>query len=82
MQITRLSSKGQLILPKSLRDAHGWHEGVEFILLEQDEGVFLKPLNPFTGTTLDQLVGCVGYKGPKKTLKQMENAIAKGVKGA
>jgi AbrB family looped-hinge helix DNA binding protein len=80
MQTTRLSSKGQLILPKSLRDAHGWHTGVEFVLLEEGDGVFLKPLNPYAGTKLDQLVGCLGYKGPKKTLKQMEDAIAKGAK--
>ena len=80
MQTTRLSSKGQLILPKSLRDAHGWHTGVEFVLLEEDDGVLLKPINPYAGTELDQLVGCVGYKGRKKTLKQMEEGMAKGAK--
>jgi len=26
------------------------------------------------------VIGCVGYKGPKKSLKDMEAAIAKGAK--
>ncbi len=80
MQTIRLSSKGQLILPKSLRDAHGWHAGVEFVLIEAADGVFLKPLNPYAGITLDQLKGCLGFKGPKKSLKHMEAAIDKGAK--
>jgi AbrB family looped-hinge helix DNA binding protein len=39
MQTTRLSSKGQIILPKTIRDAHGWHSGIEFVLIDQNEGV-------------------------------------------
>jgi hypothetical protein len=35
---------------------------------------------PYTETTLEQLIVCVGYKGPKKTLKQMEKAIVQGAK--
>lgn len=82
MQTTRLSSKGQLVLPKTLRDAHGWHSGIEFVLVEQNDGVFLKPLNPHKGSHASQLLGCLGYKGLKKTLKQMEEGIAKGTKRA
>ncbi|PZN73131.1 MAG: hypothetical protein DM484_23225 [Candidatus Methylumidiphilus alinenensis] len=29
METTRLSSKGQVILPKSVRDAHHWSPGSE-----------------------------------------------------
>ncbi len=29
-------------------------------------------------TTLDDLVGCAGYKGPTRSLEEMEAAIARG----
>jgi len=77
---TKLSSKGQLIIPKSIREDHGWHTGLQFIVLEHNDGLLLKPAKPEFSVTLDDVIGCTGYKGPKKSLKSMEKAIAKGVK--
>ena len=39
---TRLSTKGQVILPKDLRDRRGWKPGAEFVVEERPEGVLLK----------------------------------------
>jgi len=39
MEKVKLSSKGQVILPKSVRNAHGWQAGMEFILEEVAEMV-------------------------------------------
>ena len=36
---TKLSSKGQLVIPKTVRDAHGWKEGMEFEFVENERGV-------------------------------------------
>lgn len=66
MQKARLRASGRITLPKTLRDAHGWREGIEFVLFEKNGGISLKPINPYSGTTLDQLIGCVGHKDPKK----------------
>jgi AbrB family looped-hinge helix DNA binding protein len=80
MEMTRLSSKGQVILPKSVRDARSWEAGTQFVVEEVPEGVLLRPLRPFGVTTFDEVFGCLQYSGRAKTLRQMEKAIAKGVK--
>ncbi|OQX19030.1 MAG: AbrB family transcriptional regulator, partial [Desulfobacteraceae bacterium IS3] len=41
-------------------------------------GILLKPLEHFQETTIEDVLGCTGYKGPKKSLRDMEDAIAKG----
>ena len=43
MEKTRLSSKGQLVLPKALRDARNWGEGTEFVVESVADGVLLRP---------------------------------------
>jgi AbrB family looped-hinge helix DNA binding protein len=80
MDTTRLSSKGQVILPKAVREARNWQPGTEFTVEEVDDGVLLRPVKPFKPTTLEEVVGCTGYKGPAKSLEDMERAIARGVK--
>lgn len=80
MQTTRLSSKGQIIIPQSIREAHHWHAGIEFTVTETDQGVLLSPIKPFKKTTIQTVLGCTGYKGRKKSLKDMQAGIAKGAK--
>jgi AbrB family looped-hinge helix DNA binding protein len=80
MDTTRLSSKGQLVLPKSIRDADDWGEGTEFSVERVPEGVLLRPLRPVPPTRLDDVVGSTGYRGPARSLEDMERAIARGVK--
>ncbi len=79
MEITRLSTKGQVILPKTIRDARGWGAGTELVVEETPGGVTLRPLRQ-PPSRLDDVVGCLRYTGRAKTLRQMEKAIAKGVK--
>jgi len=78
-EITRLSTKGQLILPKTIRDARGWSAGTELVVEETPGGVTLRPVRQSRPSRLEDVVGCLRYTGRTKTLRQMENAIAKGV---
>ena len=80
METTRLSSKGQVILPKSVRDANHWGVGTEFEVVTTPEGVLLRPAKPFPVTRLQDVIGCVGYQGPTKSIKEMEEAIQKGIR--
>jgi AbrB family looped-hinge helix DNA binding protein len=80
MEITKLSSKGQLVLPKRLREAHNWQPGTKFLIEEGSDGLLLRPLLPFPPTRLEDVVGCLPYRGKPKTLQQMQDAIKVQVK--
>lgn len=78
MAKTRLSSKGQVIIPKLSRDIHHWEAGQELVVIDTEEGVLLKPACPFPPATLDELAGCLSYSGSAKSLEEMEQAIQQG----
>ena len=80
MNTTRLSSKGQLVLPKAIRDADNLPEGTEFTVERVPQGVQLRPLRAFPATRLEEVIGCAGYRGSTRSAADMERAIAKGVK--
>ncbi len=79
MEVTRLSSKGQVVIPKQIRAAHHWKVGVEFLVTEVEEGILLKPVPPaFPHTDIEDAMGCIDYQGKRVSLKDMEEAIKKG----
>ena len=80
MEKTRLSNKGQIVIPKAIRVRHGWEAGLEFVIENVNDGIKLKPIRPYKKTTINDVMGCMGYKGHKKSLEDMEAAIAKGAK--
>ena len=80
METTRLSNEGQIVIPKNVRAAHGWEPGLEFVVEDTGDGVKLRPLTPYLESKAEELLGCAGYKVPKKSLKEMEAAIAKGAR--
>jgi len=43
----RVSSKGQIVVPKSVRDELGLTEGTEVEFVRQGRGVFLQPVDAF-----------------------------------
>ena len=38
----KVSSKGQVVIPKPLRDAYGIHEGGEVLMIPVEEGILVK----------------------------------------
>ena len=80
MATTRLSTKGQVIIPKAIRDQTNWQPGAELEVMARDGGVFLAPKAARKRYTLDDLIGCLPYKGPPKTLEDMERGIEEGVR--
>jgi AbrB family looped-hinge helix DNA binding protein len=80
MEITILSTKGQLILPKNIRDARAWVPGTEFTVEETKDGILLRPAGLFPEAQLEEVAGCLRTRGKAKTLAQMDAAIASEVK--
>lgn len=78
---TRMSSKGQIIIPKPLRTLHQWVPGTELEVIDVGDGVLLRPRAPFAATTLDDVVGCLPHTGPALTDEDIAAAVAAGVKG-
>ena len=77
---TRLSSKGQVVLPKSVRKDRNWGPGTEFVVEQVNDGVLLRPVKAVQTGSVKELLGCTGYQGPARSLGQMQEAIARGVK--
>lgn len=75
MAKTRLSSKGQVVIPKAVRDRHGWEPGVELEVEDHGEAVVLRPANPFPPTTFEEVRGCLRYDGPPVTIQEMDAAV-------
>lgn len=78
MNLIRLSSKGQIVIPKAIRDKHHWREGQELEVIESDDGLVLKGKRPFNRADLKDVAGCLPYNGKAKTVEEMDAAIAQG----
>lgn len=79
METTKLSSKGQIIIPKIIRDSHNWQPGQEFAVIDLEDGIMLQVKKPFPPTTLREVAGSLKYDGAPKTLEDMEKAVKEGV---
>ena len=84
LEKTRLSTKGQIVLPKIIRTAHAWGPGTEFTVEETPQGILLKPARKLPVTRLEDVAGCLKpyYKGKPITIKEMRMAGAKAVREA
>ena len=80
METTKLSSKGQVIIPKHYRNSHHWEAGQELIVIDTGDGILLKPKTPFQETSIENVASCLKYTGKPKSIEDMELAIAQGIK--
>lgn len=73
MQLTTLTSKGQITIPKNVRDTIGLHTGdkIEFVITEKNE-VLLRPITK----KADDVFGVLHRAGKEPvTIEQMDAAI-------
>jgi AbrB family looped-hinge helix DNA binding protein len=79
METTKVSSKGQVVLPRAVRERKKWQPGTTLVVEETQEGVLLRPEKPFPPITVDEFIAVLEkrkYKGKPKTIEEMDTAIA------
>ncbi len=79
MHSTVLSSKGQVIIPKTLRAARRWGPGTRLEVLDTPEGVLFKPAQHSAkgelATGLAAIRRRVAYRGPVVGIADMDAAV-------
>lgn len=72
---TTLSSKGQVVLPSSIRASHRWAAGTRLVVEATDDGVLLRPAAGFEPTRVEDVFGMLAYDGPSKSLEDMDAGV-------
>ena len=75
METVRLSSKGQFILPKAIRDRHHWEAGTEFVIIDRGAELVIKPIKFFPLTELEPPSTPSIYRGKPLSVDDMERAV-------
>jgi AbrB family looped-hinge helix DNA binding protein len=80
METTKLSSKGQVIIPKAFRAALHWEPGLELEVIDTGDGLLLKPKVPFAETKLADVAGMLRSKVQPMSDKEIEAALVADVR--
>jgi AbrB family looped-hinge helix DNA binding protein len=72
---TRLSAKGQVVIPKDVRDRLGWPQGSALEVIETAGGVLLRKPQEGKKLSVDEATArlrkIVHYQGPPLTIEQL-----------
>jgi len=68
---TTLSSKGQVVIPKEIRDELHWEAGTQIVLVSSASGVTLKAVPKKTGRKLADLIGLFKHEGPPLSTEEL-----------
>jgi AbrB family looped-hinge helix DNA binding protein len=77
---TRLSTKGQVILPKAVRDAQQWGAGQELVVEQVAGGVVLRAAKPFAATRFEDVFGSLTRYAKPMTEEQVAAALKSAAK--
>ncbi|TCT20255.1 AbrB/MazE/SpoVT family DNA-binding domain-containing protein [Thiobaca trueperi] len=80
METTKLSSKGQVIIPKAFRSTHHWEPGLELMVIDTGEGLLLKPKAPFPPAELADVFGMFSGKVAPKTDEEIRAALTRDIR--
>ena len=70
MASVKLSTKGQIVIPKEIRKAKDWSPGTEFEVIVTGAGVLLSPLPPLPATRVRDGLGLLARKGRRRLTRE------------
>jgi AbrB family looped-hinge helix DNA binding protein len=71
----KISTKGQVILPESVRRNRQWQAGTRLVVEETADGVLLKAAPAFEPKRSDEVFGSLKVSGAPKTLEEMDAGV-------
>lgn len=76
---TRMSSKGQVVIPEEIRDKLGLRAGTQFVVVGNRDIVILKAISAFPVKEFHELIGQARRQARRAGLKKsdIEAAVAK-----
>jgi AbrB family looped-hinge helix DNA binding protein len=74
---TVISTKGQVILPKAIRDQRHWAAGTRLTVEDTPEGVLLKAVPLFAHTSVSSVFGSMRHSGQALSLEDMDKAVTR-----
>ena len=72
IEITSVSSRGQIVIPQSLRNKMKIHEGEKFVVIGEDNTIVLKKLEMPSFSGVDKLLKKTREFAKKKGLKESD----------
>ena len=76
---TTVSTKGQVILPKNLRDQNNWGPGTRLVVEQTREGLLLRREPHLKPTMVEDVIGFLKYEGPTFTVDDMDEALLQAI---
>ena len=71
MSTVTVSTTGQVVIPKEIRDALHWETGVELTLTAVGNGILLKETPKKHGKRLEDLRGMLKHDGPPIPIEEL-----------
>lgn len=75
-----VSTKGQVVLPKAIRASKNWRPGQKLVVEATQEGVLLRPANPFAPMKIDDVFGSLAHHGKRLTDEDIEASLRAAAK--
>ena len=77
---TTLSAKGQVVIPKDIRDALGLKPGQSLAVIQAAGGVLLRPVSTKSGRSFEEITARIReiappWKGPPVSIQEMDAAV-------
>ena len=74
-----LSSKGQVVIPKEIRDQLHWDAQTQLTLVSSASGITLKAVAKPTGRRLEDLIGMLQHDGPPLSTEDLCKPVDYGM---